>query len=338
VESGISQNIGADMLKLKIFFCVMCSLCLFSKFTSSTIAGIGESNDAIRKDVLTYVRSIISYEYEVEDVDNTGKVRHLKYWQQGNMFRGESSIDTMGTWISTYNGERYQIFFKDRDVMSIKNTSAIPNPTRVTPPLIVAFSWLAKNGMTYSWMELTSEKNINEHFSKAKYIEEDSVNKEICSVLEFPGVIEGSTTRVWFSKEKKNFPVKMLLSSDGGNFAEVSINSFESVLSDDGVAILIPTNITGLQNFNRSKSVIAASTKVVPDSIIVNKKYDDDFFTLPTTVAKTVNDIDKLEAEGLLVPPVTVVATRRSLPVWFILANVLLISLLVYRLFLRRRV
>ncbi|GHT47333.1 hypothetical protein FACS189454_09650 [Planctomycetales bacterium] len=317
---------------------VLCTACLFVVHERIAVAENTAVIDVIRKDVLAYIRSIHSLEYEIDDDDGSGKngTRHLKYWQQGNMFRGESFSTKWEPWISTYNGVRYQIFFKEREMMSLKNTSTIPSPTRVIGPPVIAFAWLAKSGMTFTWSDLTSEKNVNEHFLKAKYIGEEYLDSNVCTVLEFAGVIEGSVTKVWFSKGKSNFPIKTLLSMGNHNTAETTITSFESVQTDDGVSVLTPTGVAGMNNFNQSKPAVIRKTSVVQGTLKVNKKYDEDFFTLPTTLAKTVNDIDKLEKEGLLTPTSSIEVRQHSY-FWLVVVNGVVIAMLLCRLLLRKR-
>ena len=299
------------------------------------------SIEVIRRSTLDYVRAIHSIEYEVSEtvtVDSAKNAeRRLRYWQQGNMFRGESSFGDEDTWTSTYTGNRYQIFFKERDTMSLKNTSAVPNPTRIMGPPMLAFSWLAGSGMTFAWSDLTAEENINRLFSKAKYVDEEKIGSDSCTMLLFPGVVDGSTVTVWFSKEKSCFPIKHVLMIGRRNIAEVNVTSFETVLLDGGSPILIPTGVKGTNNHNTSKVM---TTSIVPNSLKVNQKYDDDFFTLPTTLAKTVNDIDELEAAGLLETPYDIpslMTTHKRPRLFIIIFNVIVIALIIYLLLKRRR-
>jgi hypothetical protein len=316
--------------------------------------------EAIRKSTLEYTRAIHSIEYEVKDKDSD-TIGHLKYWQQGNMFRAESSIfrlekwaspaeilnsilsgkslDGSDTWIAAYNGRKYQTFFKETKSMTLTDTSTIPNPTRILGTPTIAFSWLAKWGMTFTWSELTSENNINAHFQKAKYIGEELVNDEVCNILEFSGVVAKSTIRVWFAKEKSNFPIKSVLNIDGNDVAETVITSFDTVLLDDGNSIVIPTNVTGTSKFNQSKR----STSIVSGTLKVNEKYDEALFTIPTTLVKTVNDTDQLETADLPKPQQNDQILPNNLPdkkrsyFWLIVVNIVVIAFLVYRLLVRKR-
>lgn len=254
--------------------------------------------EEIRKSTLKYVRAIHSIEYEVGETKSSAKatsVRHLKYWQQNNMFRGESSFGGQsGNWVSAYNGKRHQIFFEDTETLSLKDTSTIPNPTRIMGPPLLAFSWLAKSGAVFVWSDLTAEENINDQFLKAEYQESVQINGNHCFALKFPGVLEDSVVIVWFSKEKSYYPIRHVLSKEQIPIAEVEVTSFETVSLEDGHPVFIPTAIRGV-NIREAESI---TTVISPDSLKVNRVYDEALFTIPTTQAKHVNDIDKLEAFG----------------------------------------
>jgi hypothetical protein len=304
---------------------------------------IADSNaviiEPIRKSTLEYIRTIHSIEYEVNEEDKLakGKTRYLKYWQQDNMFRSESSLDGLGEWTSTFNGERHQIFFKERETMSLKNTTIIPNPFRIMGPPTIAFTWLTKSGMAFTWSDFTSETNVNTRFKEAKYIREDSVNGENCTVLEFSGIVDKSTIRVWFSRGKSNFPIKSVLNIDGRVVAETIVTSFDTILLDDGNSIVVPINVVGTNNVNQSKPSVARSTSIVPGTLKINKKYDKDFFMLPTTLAKTVNDLDKLEAAGLLGHSYDLPKARHHSYLLLVVVNVVVIAILLYRMLVLKR-
>ncbi|MDR1289770.1 MAG: hypothetical protein LBK06_01065, partial [Planctomycetaceae bacterium] len=127
--------------KMLVYLITASSVCCLMYFSvGNVIADDGVATiEMIRKSTLEYTRAIHSIEYEVKDkaVNKTG---YLKYRQQGNMFRAESSIlrlekwassaeilnsilsgkslDGSDTWISAYNGKKYQIFSKEKELMT----------------------------------------------------------------------------------------------------------------------------------------------------------------------------------------------------------------------------
>ena len=321
----------------------------------NTLSADGASIEAVKKGTKSFVREIRSIEFTSvnvgEDVNRESKEKlrrkeTMRYFQSGNMFRSETSItlngESLGDEISTYTGKRFQAFYKDKETMALKDSSIFTNPSRVMSPLVGIFSFFAKKGMVYTWSDFTSEKNIEDTFKQAKYIGNREYNGAECIVLEFPGVAPGFTNEVWFSQKNGYFPVKSVASANGLPLGTVDVKKLYEVTLDGDTRIFFPVEIVLAFNYPGS-SVYSSSTSVVTvdtDTIKINHEIDDDFFTLPTTIAKQVNDIDQMVSDGtLLLEDYDIIeqqGTSSNFRILFVIVYIVIFSLIIYRLFLTK--
>jgi len=315
------------------------------------------SIEAVKRQTISFAREIRSIEFEMVSVGNDvnresgeriSRVETMRYFQSGNMFRSETGIalnsESLGDEISTYTGERFQVFHKDIETMTLKDESLRPNAPRVVSPFVGLFSFLAKMGMNATWTELTAEKNIDDTFKQAKYVGIREYNGSECVVLEFPGVVPGFTSEVWFSREHGHLPVKSVVSANRSTISVGEVKRLHEVTLDGGTRIFIPVEIVLASNFP-GRSVYSSSTSTVtvdPNSIKINHEIDDDFFTLPTTAARHVKDIDQMLADGTLELRDYVIEERSSSPFRTVLVIfnavfvIVFIVLIGYRLYLTK--
>jgi hypothetical protein len=261
------------------------------------------------------------------------------------MFRSETGItlngESLGDEISTYTGERFQTFYKDQETMALRDSSTFTNPSRVLSPLVGVFSFLAKMGMTYSWTELTAEKNIDATFKQARYIGNREYEGAECIVLDFPGVVPGFTNEVWFSQKYEYFPVKSVASANGLTIGVCEVKRLHEMTIDGGTRIFFPIEIISTFDYP-GRSVYSSSTSAVTidaDTVKINHEIDDDFFTLPTTIAKQVNDVDQMIADGTLLLPGNDIVKQQSVSlstIVFIVVHIIVISLIIYRIYLTK--
>ena len=329
-------------------------LLLVVLFIDSASSADSDSIETVKRQSKSFVREIRSIEFasvnvgEDENRESKEKVSRketMRYFQSGNMFRSETGItlngESLGDEILTYTGERFQAFYKDEGTMDLKDSSMFTNPSRVPSPLVLAFSFLAKRDMAYSWTEITSEKNIEDTFKQAKYIGNGEYNGDECLILQFPGVVSGFTNEVWFSQEHGYFPVKLVVSANNSNIGVQEVKKLHEVTLDDSTRIFIPIEIVSTFNYPGGSvySSSTSTTTIDTDTIKINHEIDADFFTLPTTIARQVNDIDQMIAEGTLLVQDNDNIEPRSIStamISWIIVSIVIIILIIYRIYLTK--
>jgi len=347
---------GKVMIKTNLPNFVVCAVLVLLVVVA--VEGVASADSAsietVKRQTKSFVREIRSIEFEMllmgtdvrrESSEKISRKETMRYFQSGNMFRSETVIslngESLGDEISTYTGKRFQVFKKNIETMAVKDSSIASSATRVISPLVDVYSFLVKMGMTYTWTEITTEKNIDDSFKHAKYIGKRENNGAECIVLEFPGVVPGFTVEVWFSREKNYFPVKYTFSINGSPQGVCEVKKFHEENLDSGAKVFIPVEIVSVSNYP-GRSPYSSSERTISidaNTIKINHEIDDDFFTLPTTIAKHVDDIDRMIADGTLLEPGDDLIEQQSITlttVVLIIVNIVFVSLLIYRFFLTK--
>jgi len=331
------------------------SVLLVTTVTAGTTCADSANIEAVKRQTLSFVREIHSIEFESvlmgndvnrESGERMSRKETMRYFQSGSMFRSETGItlngESLGDEISTYTGERFQVLHRNIETMTLKDESLSSNPARAVSPLVGVFSFLAKRGMSFTWVELTAEKNIEDTFKHAKYVGKRELNGAECVVLEFPGVFPSFTVEVWFSQEKNYFPVKSISFVNGLPMGGGETKKLHGVTLDSGTRVFIPVEIVSTFNYP-GRSLYRSSEQTVtidPRTIKINHEIDDDFFTLPTTIARHVRDIDPMIGEGTfeILDNYVIEEERKISPLTtvVIIINIVFVLLILYRLYLTK--
>lgn len=234
----------------------------------------------------------------------------VDYTESGDKYRIES-VFTDGvsgrtdTEISAFNGDRYQVLYKEKKGLTTKTTPYSANPSRTFNPLTMMFVWLLDGSSSQVFTEIKNESHWNKAFATARYIGQLTEKGMAVEVVEFPFPttemlpegLDDSTIRVHFAPSLDYYPVALVaMRPNGEPFGEVRLKAWEE-LDVDGQKAIVPLNIWLTMQMPGDGKTTATLT-IQPETIQINHSIDEEYFTIPATWATVVEDGDQTDLEN----------------------------------------
>jgi len=236
----------------------------------------------------------------------------LKYVESGGKFRieaeaGAADSGAKDTEVSAFNGNRYQLLYKERKGLTTKKSPLTLNPCRTSNPLTMVYTWLLNDDSIHLLSEVKNEKSWQEKFATARYVGQRKEGEFNAAVVEFPytfGEVPESVGRavvqVYFAEELGYYPVLVIAKSkDAGRFGEIRVDKYKEFMID-GQKVIVPLEFTQKMSVP-TEDETSGKFSISLESIKINNPIDEDLFTISPTLATVVEDADvtQLEADKL---------------------------------------
>lgn len=256
--------------------------------------------------------------------------------QAGDKYRMETERTNLKTkvtttYIAVYDGNRHQIFAKDKKVLDIKDRAILSNPSQALGPINAVYGWVLDKRVERTLGQMQNEKYWLERFAMARYCGQREKGGTVVEVVEFPYPYpdrlpeQDAVLRVRFSVDHGYYPISnSVRCADGRIISQSRVDKCKRI-EIEGQHVIVPLkkslefNVPGAYRVEEQSSVL-------PETIKVNHRIDEDIFTIPVTRARKVQDLDS--SGRVENPAVPGLSSRSGLRAWLIAVVISLFALL----------
>lgn len=236
-----------------------------------------------------------------------------QFFQLGDMYRvnivrgSEPDFNAKPDRIMAFNGEKYQNYTKELDALSFTQSNRFPMPYMAVNPLTLLYTWVT-GAPDAQWHRLRDPASWSLRDSVQGGDEKQEVNGWECLVFrvsssgEFDGThgkIDGKWT-VYVAESLNYLPVRMIV-EDGSSGKRSQVDILETVTVSSDVpsdpVVICPISIRMSDSVDGGQFTPTIRWDIDPDTWRINHPISLDTFTIPTTIAATVDDFDANFAE-----------------------------------------
>lgn len=313
------------------------------------------AEEAVFDKSLVLPQQIQSYEFVCKETRLTSitnpvngeKVSLEPVWTQflqlGDMYRvnivdgSEPDFDAKPDRIMAFNGEKYQNYAKELDALSFTRSNRFPMPYMAVNPLTLLYTWVT-GAPDAQWHALRDPASWSLRDSVQGSDERQEVNGLECLVFrvssngEFKGThgrIDGKWT-VYVAESLNYLPVRMNVEDrSSGKKSQVDVLETITVSSDvpSDSDVICPVSIRMSDSTGAGPFTPTIRWDIDPETWRINHPIPLDTFTIPITIATTVDDFDgnfaKLQRQSS--SEETEGTSLSSVRRWVILANIVLV-------------
>lgn len=267
------------------------AVCLTSFLLINIHICVGEDLiDQIELEGASHAQRLGTIQFRSQSSDGFG----VQYYLDGNRFRVEEfdPSNPIPRSILSYNGANYFALMSQSNVLGVGKSCP---PDRIVPltrhPMFLPYYWLVVSENTYTWevvCSISSWKKLLEH---AVIGEEPSLYGMKCYALHFKN--PKIHTEILFSSKPLGFPMRWRQISElsGAPISMGEVSEYKILEAESG-ALIVPTCVTYSQQKTSTTLEAEVVTRVLPDSLAVNKPVDAEVFTLHGRSGTEIVDLD----------------------------------------------
>ena len=198
--------------------------------------------------------------------------------------------------VSIFDGGRYQMFDEKAGQLVLSNSPTAPMASLLYSPLELPYSFLWRKA-PLSFGELRDSTTWNAVFEHCTYAGTGTVNELRCEKIRIPMLASPNHEATWlvfFAHDLNYYPVKSVLNVNGNEIRGLIEVRVHETKSSTGAETVIPTDVLFVEYSKQEKDVVSEQVELLvdSDSIKLNSEFDEDFFTIASSRAEWVIDVD----------------------------------------------